>query len=91
MSERRVRVRVTGSVQGVFFREATRREAERLGLSGWTRNLFDGRVEAEFQGTSRAVERVIEFCHHGPVSANVDDVEVLELDSVLGDEGFTIR
>lgn len=91
MSDRRVRVRVTGSVQGVFFRESTRREAERLGLSGWVRNRFDGRVEAEFQGPSRAVERVIEFCQRGPASANVDDVDIMELDAVHGDEGFTIR
>jgi len=84
-------VRVSGSVQGVFFRETTRREAERLGLSGWVRNRFDGQVEAEFQGPSRAVERVIEFCQRGPSSASVDDVDVTELDAIHGDEGFTVR
>ena len=72
------RIRVTGRVQGVFFRQWTREQAEVLGLSGWVRNCANGSVEAEVTGEQDAVERLIELLHGGPPAAKVDKVEVGE-------------
>jgi len=65
---------VTGRVQGVWFRDSMRREAERLGLAGWVRNLPDGNVEAAFEGPAEAVERLTDWCYHGPPGARVTSV-----------------
>ncbi len=88
--EERARVTVSGRVQGVFFRDAARDEAGRLGLDGWVRNLQDGRVEAVFEGGSDAVRRMIEWCKSGPSSADVDEVSVEE-ESPEGLSGFEVR
>lgn len=72
----RVHVLIEGRVQGVFFRASTRDEARALGLTGWARNLPDGRVEALFEGDKRAVENMLAWCHKGPPYAYVDRVEV---------------
>ncbi|MGB0651711.1 MAG: acylphosphatase [Thermoplasmatota archaeon] len=69
-----VHLLVTGKVQGVYFRESTRAEADRLGVSGWVRNLTDGRVEALLAGPGEAVEALVAWCHHGPPAARVDDL-----------------
>ncbi len=71
----RVELRVTGRVQGVWFRVSTQREAQALGLAGWVRNLPDGRVEAVAEGPRALVERLVAYCHEGPPMARVDDVE----------------
>jgi acylphosphatase len=63
---------VTGRVQGVAFRWSTQRQAGRLGLVGWVRNLADGRVEGVIQGPPAAVEQMLEWLAHGPPSARVD-------------------
>lgn len=73
----RVRVTVSGRVQGVFFRSTTRDEAESHNVSGWVKNLSDGRVEALFEGEKDVVEQLIEFCRKGPANAVVGDVEVV--------------
>jgi acylphosphatase len=70
-----LRVRVSGRVQGVFFRDSTRREALALGLAGWVRNLADGRVEAWFVGPREACERALAFVKTGPPRAHVAHVE----------------
>ncbi|MDQ3265457.1 MAG: acylphosphatase [Myxococcota bacterium] len=75
---RRVRLRITGRVQGVFFRESTRREATRLGLQGWVRNLDDGSVEAVVQGLAGDVETMVQWCHRGPQLARVESVQVTD-------------
>lgn len=67
---------VHGRVQGVWFRDSMRREAERLGVSGWVRNLPDGSVEAALEGDESAVERMIAWCDHGPPGARVLRVEM---------------
>ena len=90
MSERRVRVRVTGSVQGVFFREATRREAERRSVAGWVRNSGDGTVEAIFEGETAAVEEMVRFCRTGPERAAVEGCDVSE-ETPEGLTGFEVR
>lgn len=67
-------VRITGRVQGVWFRGWTRQEAQRLGLVGWVRNEPDGSVRAHFQGTEGAVTRMLALCRQGPRMAQVTDV-----------------
>ena len=68
---------VSGSVQGVFFRSETRRKARRNTVTGWIRNLPDGRVEAVFEGEKENVEKLIEFCKRGPPGARVTKTKVV--------------
>jgi acylphosphatase len=72
----RARVRISGWVQGVFFRSSTRDKARSLDVTGWVRNLYDGAVEGLFEGDENAVSRLITWCHHGPPGARVKDVQV---------------
>ena len=72
----RAHVFVSGRVQGVSFRWYTQLKAQELGLAGWVRNLWDGRVEAIFEGEKKAVQRAVDWCHVGAPSARVYDVEV---------------
>lgn len=86
----RAHVYVSGGVQGVFFRDSARREARKLGLDGWIKNLPDGRVEAVFEGPSEGVRRMVRWCEQGPRHATVEDVEV-EFGDVRGDlRGFEV-
>lgn len=70
-----VRVRITGRVQGVWFRGWTVAEARSRGLRGWVRNCQDGSVEALFIGPSDALEDLVERCHQGPTTARVAQVK----------------
>jgi acylphosphatase len=72
----RAHVYVSGRVQGVFFRSETQDEALRHGVTGWVRNLPDGKVEAVFEGEKKAVEKLIEFCRRGPPGARVTKVDI---------------
>jgi len=72
----RAHVHVRGSVQGVFFRRSVADHAEALGVTGWVKNLSDGRVETILEGEKESLERVVEFCRHGPPGAYVDKIEV---------------
>jgi acylphosphatase len=76
--ERRIRLLISGRVQGVCFRAYTRDEARSLGLKGWVRNLPDGRVEAVAQGDPAKIETFESWCRHGPSHARVRDVKVIE-------------
>jgi acylphosphatase len=69
-------VLISGRVQGVFFRDTCRQIALRHGLSGWVRNLPDGRVEAVFEGTVADAGRLVDWTRHGPRLATVDAIEV---------------
>ena len=71
----RKRVVVHGRVQGVFFRDGAREEAERQGVAGWVTNRDDGSVEAVFEGEPDAVQAMMDFCREGPSRADVDRVE----------------
>lgn len=82
MANKRARVIVEGRVQGVFFRAETKKTAETYGLTGWVRNLPDGRVEAVFEGNAAAVEQAVRWCHRGSAFASVTSVQ-------LKDEPFT--
>jgi acylphosphatase len=86
----RRRVVVHGFVQGVFFRETTRRRAEPIGVTGWVRNLPDGSVEAVFEGDADSVERLVRFCERGPRGARVDSVDVSS-EPPEGLSGFAVR
>ena len=72
----RYRVLISGRVQGVFFRDSCRRLAEQHGVTGWVRNLPDGRVEAVFEGPAEEVRRLVDWAHAGPRLAIVSDVAV---------------
>jgi acylphosphatase len=85
----RRRVVVHGLVQGVFFRDSVRRQAERRGVSGWARNRPDGTVEAVFEGPGEAVERLVTFVHEGPRGARVDRVDVVD-ERPEGSSGFSV-
>ena len=73
---RRVRVRIQGRVQGVFFRDTLRRRAESRGVAGWVTNRGDGTVEAVLEGRESDIEALIGFCRQGPARAEVEDVDV---------------
>lgn len=88
---RRVAVRVSGLVQGVFFRASTAEEARRRGVTGWVANAPAGHLEAEFQGEPAAVEALLAFCVRGPSGAQVDDVEVTDLDPRPDESEFSVR
>lgn len=89
--QRRVHVLVSGHVQGVFFRSAIRNVAEDVGLTGYVRNLSDGRVEAEFQGPPDGVDQALRFCRQGPSQARVENVEVAELQPRDHADGFEVQ
>ena len=67
---------VSGRVQGVFFRQKTKMQARMQDVTGWVRNLPDGRVEAVFEGEEQAVKALVEYCRHGPSYAKVTNLEV---------------
>ncbi|MFB6076212.1 MAG: acylphosphatase [Candidatus Aenigmatarchaeota archaeon] len=85
-----VHVFISGRVQGVAFRASTRKKAKKLGLNGWVRNLSDGRVEAVFEGDKNKIEKIIQWCNHGPNIAEVTNVEVFWKDNESF-EDFKIR
>lgn len=87
---RAVRVRITGLVQGVGYRDWTQREAHSRGLDGWVRNRRDGSVEAVLSGPAEAVAGMLEACRSGPRSAEVEAVES-EAWNVPIAEGFSVK
>jgi acylphosphatase len=86
----RKRVVVHGRVQGVFFRDTTRRQASSRGVAGWVCNRPDGAVEAVFEGEPDAVESLVRFASEGPRGADVADVSVSD-EEPEGLSGFEIR
>ena len=90
-SKVRAHVVVTGRVQGVYFRYATREEASMRGVKGWVRNLEDRRVEAVLEGEKAKVEELIDFCHYGPPAAKISAVEVTWEDYTGDFKDFFIR
>jgi len=71
----RAHIFVSGKVQGVFFRAKTRGKALELGLTGWVKNLSDGRVEAVFEGEKAQVEQILEWAKSGPPGAKIEALE----------------
>lgn len=75
---KRIRAHISGIVQGVFFRAATKRTAINYNLTGWVRNMEDGRVEAIFEGEDVDIDKMLIWCQTGPRSARVDEVIITE-------------
>jgi len=86
----RVRVRIRGRVQGVFFRAEARARAESLGVAGWIRNADDGSVEAVFEGGDEQVESLLRWCRRGPAGASVEEVEAVR-EEPAGETGFQVK
>ena len=86
----RRRVRAHGRVQGVFFRDSVRREAERRGVAGWASNEPDGTVAAVFEGPPGDVDALVELCRSGPGHADVERLDVDD-EEPEGLRGFSVR
>jgi acylphosphatase len=84
------RVRVSGQVQGVFFRDSCQRAASSRGVAGWVRNCSDGTVEAWFEGAADDVSSMVDWARRGPSRAEVSGVDVSE-ESPAGLSGFDVR
>lgn len=90
MSVRRVHVVVRGRVQGVYFRDYTRRQAQALGIRGWVRNQPDRSVEAVIEGEAGSVEAMLAWLNRGSPMSTVTAVETVE-EEARGEQGFVIR
>ncbi len=86
----RAHIVISGRVQGVFFRTRTSAKAIESGVTGWIRNLRDGKVEAVFEGEKEAVEKMIDFCKTGPPGALVTAIEVRWETSIGEYSDFTV-
>ncbi len=87
----RAHLLLQGRVQGVSFRYYTMQEARSLGLTGWVRNLWDGRVEVLFEGDEGAVKQMIVWCQQGPPSAVVEEVEIAWEEPTAEFNNFRVR
>ena len=87
---KRVRLHITGRVQGVFFRASAQRKAQELGLAGWVRNEPDGSVMAEAEGDAESLDAFIQWCKQGPAHAVVSKVTE-DWQEPNGEESFQIR
>lgn len=91
MDTARAHLFIEGRVQGVFYRAFTRNVAIKLGLHGWVKNLYDGRVEAMFEGSRELIEEAVSHCKTGPLGSRVTDVDV-NWETYTGEyKGFEIR
>lgn len=91
MEAARAHLFIGGRVQGVFYRAFTRNVAVKLGLSGWVKNLYDGRVEAVFEGDKTLIEQAIQHCQVGPAGAHVNDLQVVWEPYSGEEKGFEIK
>lgn len=82
-------LRITGLVQGVFYRVEMKKMADLLGVTGWVRNTDDDAVEAHVEGDEGAVQELIDWCRKGPPLARVEKVEITDA-ATEEQEGFTI-
>lgn len=78
MNDLRIHLSIKGRVQGVWFRDSTRKKAQKLGLTGWVRNKRDGSVEVVAEGGEEQVKELAAWCRHGPPSAGVVQVDEKE-------------
>ncbi|MDP6857553.1 MAG: acylphosphatase [Candidatus Nitrosopelagicus sp.] len=91
MTGKCVHIFVTGKVQGVFFRQATRVIAIKNNVTGWVRNLDDGRVEIMIEGEDKSVDIITQWCNLGPANSRVDDIKINQ-EEFRGDyENFEVR
>jgi acylphosphatase len=88
---RQLNIRVSGKVQGVFFRASTKEKADALGIHGFVRNERDGSVYIEAAGDERVLEQFVDWCRHGPPRAHVDRCEIYEGVLVETLTGFEVK
>lgn len=88
---KQVRILVTGRVQGVYFRAFTQKKANKLNICGYAKNLPDGRVEIIASASEEAVAQLITWCHKGPITAKVLNVETEDIELIEIPVGFTIK
>ena len=74
----RVRIYVSGKVQGVYYRQNTLQKAQELGIFGWVRNLSDGRVESVMEGSKVNIDKILAWCKQGPPDAKVEEVKFID-------------
>lgn len=91
MEKRRLNARIVGRVQGVGYRYYSERQARRLGLTGWVRNLADGSVELVAEGEVAHLERLLQWCRQGPPSAAVENVDASWADATGEFDQFRTR
>ncbi|MFO7762081.1 MAG: acylphosphatase [Thermodesulfobacteriota bacterium] len=91
MAEKNVHALVSGKVQGVFFRDYTKSEAERLGVSGWVRNKRDGSVEVFISGKADKVDQMVNWLYQGSPTSRVSGVKANTVEKDPGLIGFQIR
>ncbi len=88
---RKVKILVSGRVQGVYFRLFTQNKAKHFGINGSAKNLADGRVEIIAEAENMALEDFIKWCNKGPITARVDHVEITELQHAEALTSFEIK
>ncbi len=88
--KKRVHIFVSGRVQGVFYRDFTRKQAKRLNITGWVRNLWDGRVEVVAEGEEEDIKKLIEELKKGPPAARVENIEIKEEETTGEFDDFEI-
>ena len=88
---KRVHLIITGRVQGVWYRSYTKDKAQKIGLTGWIRNLENGDVEAIFEGEEKAIEEMIVWCYSGSPLAEIDDIQTMYEKFSDEFEEFTIQ
>lgn len=88
---KRLRIRVSGDVQGVFYRHFASDEAKKLGVTGWIRNDPDGTVFMVVEGESAVIDKFLAWSKEGSPMANVEDIDVVEEEYIGESEGFEIR
>ena len=87
----RVRLLISGRVQGVWYRASTKQQADDLGLTGWVRNCKSGQVEVIAEGSDTAIDKLISWCRTGPSMARVTDVRI-DFDDYRGEfVGFRVK
>ena len=87
----RVHVVISGRVQGVWFRASARDKAQQIGLTGWVKNTSEGNVEAVFEGEETIIDEMLDWCHHGPPLAQVENVEVKKQRPSSDFDDFSIK
>jgi acylphosphatase len=87
----RAHIYASGKVQGVFYRENTRKKAEKLRVTGWVKNLADGRVEALFEGGKKEVEEMVDWARKGPFWAKIEALDVIWEDFLGEFKRFEVR
>jgi acylphosphatase len=88
--KKNVHVLISGRVQGVWYRTNTKQKADMLSVKGWVKNTEDGCVEAVFEGDEKLVDKMIDWCRHGPPLAKVKNVDV-EKQNIVNFDEFEIR